>query len=116
MRAPSGHDDRVWYQVEMPLDEIPANPRRADERSNRRAIALRGSTAAKVVEESRPRVLARSMENRVRMRARLVGKRCYVEAAEADVGASAPVVIRELIGAVRRGDIDLDDDKVRLVV
>ena len=50
------------------------------------------------------------------MRGRLVRQRRDVQAAEADVGAPAPVVVGERVGAAGGGDVDLDDDEVGLVV
>jgi len=38
-----------------------------------------------------------------------------VQPAEADVGALAPIVIGVAVSAVGRGDVRLDDNKVRLV-
>ena len=47
---------------------------------------------------------------------RLVRQRGHVQAAEGDVRARGAVVVGHLVGAARRGDVDLDHDQVRLVV
>ena len=50
------------------------------------------------------------------MRSCLVGQRGDVEPPEDHVRATAPIVIRDLVGAICIGDVDLDHDQVRVVV
>ena len=39
-----------------------------------------------------------------------------MKTAEYDVGAARPVMVGDAVSAVRVGDVDLDDDQIRVVV
>ena len=114
--APSRDDDGVRDEIEMPFDQITPDRRHAGERSDLRSIdAIRGA-APEIGEESRPRVLAGSEKDRVRMPGSLFRQRRDVEASKRHMRAPSAVVIREAIRAVRGGDVDLNDDQVGRVV
>ena len=75
-------------------------------------VALR-SAGSEVAQELRPRVVARAEEDRVRVRGGLLRARSHVQSAQAHVRTAGAVVRRELVGASRVGDVDLDGDEVR---
>ena len=116
MRAAARDDDRVRHEIEMPLDQIAPDRRKAGQRPERRSIHALRAAAPEIGEELRPGVLAGAEEDRVGVRGRLVRQRRHVQSAKRDVRAPPPVVIGDAIGAVRRRDVDLNHDEVRRVV
>ena len=89
----------------MALDQIAADRRQsrpASGPSNDRRAA--GAPLPEVAQELRPGVFARAEEDRVGVRARLVGQRRHVQAAQGDVGAARAVVVGD---AHRRGRADV---------
>jgi hypothetical protein len=115
--AAARDDDRVGDQVAAPGDQIAANRRQLIERaSGGRLIDALRVTIAKILQEGGKRLLARAEDDRVGMRGGFVWKRRHVQAAEGDEDASGAVVVREPIGAVGVGDVDLNQDEVGPVV
>src|SRR5262245_44611316 len=100
----------------MALDQIAANLRYAVERADRRAIELTRPPRAKVPKEDRPRVFARPDENGVRMPGGLFGQRRDMQASQANVRATAAVMVGDLVRALRGSDVNLNYDQVGLVV
>jgi len=111
----AGDDDGVRDQVQVPLHEVAANGRQTGERPYDGAILQLGIAAPEVGEEGGPRVLAGADEDRVRVGRRLLRQRGHVQAAEDDISALRAIVVGQPIRAAGGGDVDLDDDEVRLV-
>ncbi len=75
LRTAAGDDDRVRDEVRAAADQIATDRRHALERPpGRRDIAALRALVAKVVEELREGLLARSEEDRVGVRGRFVGQ------------------------------------------
>jgi hypothetical protein len=116
VRAAARDHKRVRREIQAPLDQVAARLGQACEAAHRRAIHRPRMPRAKIREEARPGVIAGAEEDRVGMPQRFLGKRGDVQAAEGYVRTLPPVVIRERVRAIRRGDVDLDHHQVRLVV
>ena len=116
VRTAARDDDRVRDQVAVPLNEIAPYRRQPFQRPHRRLVAALRRSRREVLQELREGVLARPEEDRVRVRRRLVRQRRDVQAAERDVGAARAIVIGDLVGAIRVGDVDLNDHQVGFVV
>ena len=86
------------------------------QRAQARFIARRWMARRESPPGRRPGILAGTEEDGVGVLRRLLGQRGDVQAAERDVGALGAVVVGERVGAGGRGDVDLDDHQVRLVV
>ena len=115
VRTAARDHDRVRHQVQSPLDQIPPDRRQPCERADAGSIRALGLAPSEVSEEARPRVLSRANEDRVGVQRRFLRQRRDVQPAERDVDATAPVVVRNPIGAPRGGDVDLNHDEVRRV-
>ena len=100
----------------MTLDQVAADRRDVLERPQARLIAALRRAGGEVAQELREGVLAGSEEDRVGVRRGFLGQRGDVQAAERDVRALAAVVIGNPIRAIGVGDVDLDDDQVRVIV
>ena len=72
--------------------------------------------AADVGQELRPDVFPRTQEDAVGVSSRLGRERGDVQAPQRHEGAPGAIVVGQVIGPARRGDVDLDDDEIRLVV
>ena len=116
VRAAARDDDGVRDEVEPPLDQVAPDRRKAGQRPKRRLIDALRAAAPEVAQEPRPCVLAGPEEDRVGVRAGLVGQRRHVQPAKRHVGSAGAVVVRDAIGPVRGGDVDLNDDQVRRVI
>ena len=68
-----------------------------------------------ILQEPGKGVLAGANEYRIGVPCGLLRQRRDVKAAEQDVGPSGAIVVCDLVGAVGIGDVDLDDDQVRLI-
>ena len=75
-----------------------------------------GGPARKSFEELRERLLARAEKDRVGVRRGLLRQRRDVQAAEGDEAAAGAIAIRQAIGAIGVGDVDLDHHQVWRVV
>ncbi len=75
-----------------------------------------GRPERKSVQELRERLFPRAQEDGIGMRRCLEWQRRHVQAAEGDEAAQCAVAIRQAVGPIRVGDVDLDHDQVRLVV
>ena len=69
-----------------------------------------------VAKKPRKGVFAWPDEDRVGVRRGFFGQGGDVQPAQRDVRALASIVIGDAIGAVGVGDVDLDDDQVRVIV
>src|SRR5437899_7801229 len=63
MRAAARDDDRVGNQIQVPLYQVAANRRKRRQGSVARHVARQRPSSTYIVEELRPRVLARSHED-----------------------------------------------------
>ena len=100
----------------MALDEIATDRWEPCERADVRLITAFREAATEVVEEARPRVLARAEKDRVRVRGGLPWQRGHMQPAERHVSALLPIVVGDAIRTMRRRDVDLNDDNVGLIV
>ncbi len=116
VRAAARDHDAVGHQVEAAPDQVAAWAGRAGQAALGRAIDRVRAPGAEIREKQRPRVLAWAQENRVSVLGGLLRQCRDVQAPEGNVGTPAAVVIGKLVGAVSRGDVDLNRDKVRGVL
>src|SRR4030095_8343479 len=70
----------------------------------------------KVRKEPRPRILSRPEKDGVRMRCGLLGQRRYMQTAHYDVRSAPAIVIRDVVRAICRRDVDLNDDEIRRIL
>jgi hypothetical protein len=76
----------------MALDQVTARSGCTKQRAAVRAVYLFGEPGAEILQERRPGVLARTDEKGIGVKGSYRGRR-YVQPAQADIGALAPVVI-----------------------
>src|SRR5690349_21445407 len=60
MWAATRDNNRVRYQIQMPFDQTPPDRWNAEQRSDRRAIDLRGCSGTKILQEGGPDIFART--------------------------------------------------------
>ena len=113
--APRDHD-RVGDEVEPSPDQVSADGRQLFECSGGRFVATPGSSRLQIAQELRERVLAGPQKDRVGVRRGFVRQGRDVEAPQRDVRASRAIVVRDPVGAIGVGDVDLDDDEVGMIV
>ncbi len=116
VRAASRDDDGVGDEIELPPNEVPADRRQLLQGPRGRFVTAQRATGLEIAQEPRERVLAGPQEDRVRVRRGLLRQGRDVEASEHDVGSPRPIVVGDPVGAVGVGDVDLDDDEVRVIV
>jgi len=116
VRAAARHHDRVRHQVAVPLNQIPADRRDALERADCRHVPPLRPASRQVVEEPGKGVFAGPEHDRVRVRGCLVRKRRDVQSPEHHVGTAGAVVIRDAVGPVGIGDVDLNDDEIGVIL
>ena len=101
----------------MASNQIPANRRHALQRAARRGdVAAQRLAGSEVLEELWKRLLAGTEKDRVRVRGGLVRQRGDMQAAQRNEDTLGPIRIGHRIRALRVGDVDLNDDQVRMVV
>src|SRR5436309_3315337 len=100
----------------MPLDEIAADWRQANQRAYGGIITGRGRAGAVIPQETRPSVLSWTGKNHVRMGGGLLGKRGDVKSAQSDENAAISVGVGDFIGAPCAGNVDLNDDEIGVIV
>jgi hypothetical protein len=113
--TPRDHDG-IGNQIQVPANQVSTDARQSLESSRRGPIDWSRSSGSVVLQECRPHIFTRTHANRVGMLSGLVRQRRDVQPAEHHVRAFLPVMVGYLIGAVRRCDVDLDYDEVRLIV
>ena len=116
VRTPTRDHDRVGHEVSTALDQIAADRRDALERPNRRFVARRRPPGGEIVKKPRKRVFTRAEHDRVRIRDSFVRQRGDVQPPKHDVRSARPVVVRDAIGPIGIGDVDLDDHEIGVVV
>jgi hypothetical protein len=117
LRTSTCDDNGIWHQVQPALNEIATDWWNAFQRAaGCRNINLLRSAGTKIFEELWERLFAWSKKDRVRMSAGFFGQGSHMQSAEADKCSTFSIMVCELVGAVRIGDVDLDHHQIRRVV
>src|SRR5687768_17277217 len=110
------HDNGIGNEVQPARDEIASDAGKTLERAHRGAVRRLRDAGAEVIEKARPRVLAGTDENRIRVGGRLLGQGGDVQPAHRDVYAATTIVVGDLVRSIGRRDVYLDDDELGTVV
>ncbi len=113
--APRNHE-RVGRQVEMALDQVAAGFGQAGQGALPGTVHPARAAGPQVREKSRPGVVTRPEEDGVGMREGFHGKGGDVQSAQGNVRAPLTIVVGQPVGAVGRGDVDLNGHQIGLVV
>ena len=115
LRAAARHHDRVWHEIVGAADEIAAQRRNALECAARgRGVNALRLAGAEVDARIGGRSALPGRGRWCRRVGRFVRKRSDMQPAETNKRLFAAVVVGDAIGAVGVGDINLDQDEIRV--
>ncbi len=115
VRAPPRHDNGIRHKVELPLDQITARGGLIAQRAHRRAVFALRASPPEIRKEQRPDIFTGPEANGVRVLPRFLRQCGDVQSAEHDIHTSPPVMVGDLVGAVGRADVHLDDHQIRRI-